>query len=102
MQTSKKVQPESIERFEHLLSGADRLDYSLLEDADTDLLIEKLIDSMQCSPLGRLLNVISSLPEVRTEKVEQARRQIHQPDACWDTRMSLALDRVLEEMVFEE
>jgi hypothetical protein len=54
---------------------------------------------MQCSPLGRLLKVISALPEVRAEKVEYARRQIAQPDECLETRMDLALDRVLEELI---
>ena len=78
------------------------LDDAILDNYDSDLLVEKLIDSMKSSPLGRLLGVISTLPEVRTEKVERARRQINQPEECWDTKMDLALDRVLEELIFEE
>ena len=85
-----------------MLRTADRMDLSFLEDAETDILVERLFDSMQCSPLGRLLKVISTLPEVRAEKVEYARRQIAQPDECLDSKMDLALDRVLEELVIDE
>ena len=102
MQTSKNSNTESLERIEQLLKTSDRFDYSYLEQADTDLLVEKLINSMQSSPLGRLLKVISTLPEVRKEKVEQARKQLHQPEECWDTKMDLALDKVLEELIFDE
>ena len=76
--------------------------YSFLQEDDTDLLVERLIDSMHSSPLGRLLGVISTLPEVRAEKVELARRQIDQPEECWDNKMDMALDRVLEELVVDE
>lgn len=99
MKTSKNTQTENAERYEEVLRAADRMDLSFLEETDTDVLVEKLFDSMQCSPLGRLLKVISTLPEVRAEKVENARRQIAQPDECLETRMDLALDRVLEELI---
>lgn len=85
-----------------MLDTQKPLDEAILDNYDSDLLVEKLIDSMKSSPLGRLLGVISTLPEVRAEKVERARRQIHQPEECWDTKMDLALDRVLEELIFEE
>jgi hypothetical protein len=99
MNTSKDTQTENAERYEEVLRGAGRMDLSFLEETETDVLVEKLFDSMQCSPLGRLLKIISTLPEVRTEKVEHARRQIAQPDECLETRMDLALDRVLEELI---
>lgn len=99
MNTSKDTQTENAERYEEVLRGADRMDLSFLEETETDVLVEKLFDSMQCSPLGRLLKIISTLPEVRAEKVEHARRQIAQPDECLETRMDLALDRVLEELI---
>jgi hypothetical protein len=101
MQASKNTQ-DNVNRYEELLRTADRMDLSFLEDAETDVLVEKLFESMQCSPLGRLLKVISTLPEVRTEKVEHARRHIAQPDACLDSKMDVALDRVLEELIIED
>ncbi|OQY04579.1 MAG: hypothetical protein B6I25_06740 [Planctomycetales bacterium 4572_13] len=99
MNTTKDTQTDNVNRYEEVLRVADRMDFSFLEETETDVLVEKLFDSMQCSPLGRLLKVISSLPEVRAEKVEHARRQIEQPDECLESKMDLALDRVLEELI---
>ncbi|MHC4289766.1 MAG: hypothetical protein ACYTCN_07805 [Planctomycetota bacterium] len=99
MQISKNTQTDSNNRFEEVLKNADRMDLSFLEEVDTDVLVEKLFDSMQCSPLGKLLKVISSLPEIRTEKVEHARQQIAREDESLDSKMDLALDRVLEELI---
>jgi len=99
MNTTKDTQTDNVNRYEEVLRVADRMDFSFLEETETDVLVEKLFDSMKCSPLGRLLKVISSLPEVRAEKVEHARRQIEQPDECLESKMDLALDRVLEELI---
>ena len=99
MNTTKDTQTDGIRMYEEVLRTADRMDLSFLEETETNALVEKLFDSMQCSPLGRLLKVISSLPEVRAEKVEHARRQIEQPDECLESKMDLALDRVLEELI---
>ena len=99
MKTSKDTQTDNAKRYEEVLMTADRMDLSFLEETETDVLVEKLFDSMQCSPLGKLLKLISALPEVRVEKVEHARRQIERPDECLETKMDLALDRVLEELI---
>ena len=99
MKTSKDTKTDNVRRYEEVLRAADRMELSFLEEADTDVLVEKLFDSMQCSPLGRLLKVISTLPEVRADKVEYARRQIEQPDECLESKMDIALDRVLEELI---
>ena len=100
MQTSNKT--EHTNRYEELLNAPDGADVFFLEEEGTDMLVERLFDSMQSSPLGRLLSVISTLPEVRVEKVERARRHIDQPEECWDVRMDMALDRVLEELIIED
>jgi hypothetical protein len=92
---------ENINRYEELLGPEDGIDLSFLEE-DNDMLLDKLFDSIHSSPLGKLLSVMSTLPEVRTEKVEHARRQINQPEECWDIKMDMALDRVLEELIIEE
>jgi len=99
MNTSKDTQTNNVERYEEVLRAADRMDLSFLEETETDVLVEKLFDSMQCSPLGRLLKVISTLPEVRAEKVEHARREVELSDECLESKMDLALDRVLEELI---
>ena len=102
MQISKQTQKENATRHEEMLNTPDRIELAFLEEEDTDQLVEKLFDSMQSSPLGKLLKVISTLPEVRAEKVEHARRQVEQPEDCWDTKMDMALDRVLEELIVNE
>lgn len=62
---------------------------------------ETVLDHLQDNPLGHLLKLLSTLPEIREEKVFQARRQIHQQDSQLDQRLDLALDRVLEELISE-
>jgi hypothetical protein len=99
MQASDKT--KNTNRYNELVNASDRADLSFLEE-DTAMLTERLLNSMQSSPLSRLLSVISTLPEVRIEKVERARRQIDQPEECWETKMDMALDRVLEELIIEE
>lgn len=99
METSGKT--ENKNRFEELLNSADEMDLSFLEE-DNDTLVEKLFDNIHSSPLGRLLSVISTLPEVRIEKVEDARRNMDQPEEYWDTKIDAALDRVLEELIIED
>jgi hypothetical protein len=95
----KDTQTNNVERYNEVLEAADRMDLSFLEETETDVLVEKLFDSMQCSPLGKLLKVISALPEVRMEKVEHARQQVQLSDECLESKMDLALDRVLEELI---
>jgi hypothetical protein len=63
---------------------------------------EQLLDHMQSNPLGRLLRLIASLPEVRRDKVLRARREIRENPSDIDSRLDLALDRVLEELIMEE
>ncbi len=72
------------------------------QQADSDFLADSLLENMNASPLGQLLKVIGSLPEVRIEKVDRARRMISQTDSGeLDAQMDIALDRVLEELIIE-
>ena len=83
----------------NLLAQRDRM---LSETpADSDFIVHSLLDSIYESPIGRLLKVISMMPEVRYEKVEHARGIIDQPEDELDDRMELALDKVLEDLLIE-
>ncbi len=95
MKTSKNTQPEQNQERDPIRLLQDRIEYAVSQQ-DVSALQDELIESMQSNPLGRLLKVIASLPEVRSEKVERARRHIEQNDDCWDAKMDLVLDRVLE------
>jgi len=46
--------------------------------------------------------LIASLPEVRREKVLHARQQIRENGPELENRLDAAMDRVLEELIFEE
>ncbi|HOK66781.1 MAG TPA: hypothetical protein PK054_08785 [Anaerohalosphaeraceae bacterium] len=67
-----------------------------------DLLQEPLLEHLQANPIGRLLQLIASLPEVRQEKVLRARREIAENSPDMERRLDAALDRILEELIIEE
>ena len=63
---------------------------------------EQIFEHMQSNPLGRLLRMIASLPEVRREKVLRARQEIREDGPELECRLDVALDRVLEELILED
>lgn len=67
-----------------------------------ELLQEPLLEHLQANPIGRLLQIIASLPEVRQEKVLRARREIAENKLDMERRLDAALDRILEELIIEE
>ncbi len=67
-----------------------------------ELLQEPLLEHLQDNPIGRLLQLIASLPEVRQEKVLRARKEIAENNLDMDRRLDAALDRILEELITEE
>ncbi|MHC4552886.1 MAG: hypothetical protein ACYSUT_09010 [Planctomycetota bacterium] len=97
MQTSKKTN-----RIEELVNEELMSCRINIEQADADFLAESLLEEMNDNPLGNLLKVIGTLPEVRYEKVNRARRIIAEPESeVFRVRMDVALDRVLEELMIE-
>ncbi|MBC8377878.1 MAG: hypothetical protein H8E62_01755 [Planctomycetes bacterium] len=99
MKTTNKTNRIKESSVNNLLAQRDRM---LSETtADSDFIADSLMDSIYESPLGRLLKVISTLPEVRYEKVEHARNIIDQPEDELDSRMEMALDKVLEDLLIE-
>lgn len=66
-----------------------------------DYLTDDLFESISSTPMGRLLAMISTLPEVRHEKVNDIRRQITDDNYDIPRNLDTALDRVLEEFLLE-
>ena len=64
--------------------------------ASTDVLVSQMIEQIESSPMGKLLKIMSSLPEIRTEKVECARVQMCKNDKKLDQELDQVLDQVLE------
>jgi hypothetical protein len=57
------------------------------------------MDTFTITPLGRLLSIISSLPEIRHEKVSDIRSRIERGEYEINNNLDIALDRVLEEFI---
>lgn len=79
-----------IERFKKpLLDRANNIDETQFEASTT-------------TPLGQLLKLIGSLPEIRQEKVQNVRGQIDHGQYDVVTNLDAALDKVLEEFLTED
>lgn len=68
-------------------------------DPQQDLLAEKILENINCTPIGQLLKRIAFLPKIRAEKVITIRRQISQNQYDLNNRLDVVLDKVLEELV---
>ena len=55
-------------------------------------------DHVEISPLGRMLDGLTCLPEIRHEKVAEIRQQIAAGTYETPEKMDLALDRLLDEL----
>jgi hypothetical protein len=71
-------------------------------DQFEDFLTDDLFESITSTPVGRLLALISTLPEVRTEKVHEVRDRLSNGNYDIKHNLDTALDRVLEELLLEE
>jgi negative regulator of flagellin synthesis FlgM len=56
-------------------------------------------DHVEISPLGKMLDGIGQLPEIRHERVDEIRRQIAAGSYETPEKLELALDRMLDEMM---
>ncbi len=70
-------------------------------DVEIDPTAAEVLDTIHSTPLGRLLRMIGSLPEIRHEKVFEVRSQIDYGQYNLSENLDVALDRVLEEFVGE-
>ena len=70
-------------------------------DVAIDPTASEILDTIHSTPLGRLLRMIGSLPEIRHEKVFEVRSQIDFGKYNLSENLDMALDRVLEAFVGE-
>lgn len=70
--------------------------------AESDFPTERVLKHMETNPLGKLLELIAALPDVRYEKIEHARKQLSLSEEALDARLDVALDRMLEELTYTE
>ena len=65
---------------------------------DKDAVMEQILESIDATPIGRVLKQIASLPDVRRQKILRLRRQITEGRYDVKERLDLALDKVLEDL----
>jgi len=61
--------------------------------------MEQILESMNTTPLGKVLKKIASLPEIRKEKVLQVRRQLTQGKYDLNGGLDVAVDKVIEHLM---
>jgi len=66
--------------------------------ADEDLIMERILENINTTPIGQVLKKIASLPEVRREKILHVRRQLTEGKYDVNKRLDVAVDRVLEDL----
>ena len=65
---------------------------------DQDVMMEKILENLNTTPMGQVLKKIASLPEVRQDKVLNVRRQLTDGKYNLNERLNIALDKVLEDL----
>jgi hypothetical protein len=65
---------------------------------DEDLLMEQILENLNTTPIGRVLKKISSLPEIRQDKVLDVRRQLTNGKYELNERLDTVLEKVLDDL----
>ena len=65
---------------------------------DKDLLMEQILENLNATPIGQVLKKITSLPEVRQDKILNVRRQLTEGKYEINEHLDIALDKVLEDL----
>jgi hypothetical protein len=63
-----------------------------------DLMMEQILENLNNTPIGQVLQKIACLPEVRKDKILNVRRQLTDGKYDLSERLDIALDKVLEDL----
>ena len=63
-----------------------------------DLIMEQILENLNNTPIGQVIQKIASLPEVRMDKILNVRRQLTDGKYNLNERLDIALDKVLEDL----
>ena len=66
---------------------------------DQDLVMDRIIENINTTPIGQVLKKIAALPEVRKEKVMDVRQKLTSGKYDLSDKLDAALDRVLEDLI---
>ena len=65
---------------------------------DEDFIMEQILENLNNTPIGQVLQKIASLPEVRKDKIINVRRQLTDGKYDLNERLDIAMDKVLEDL----
>jgi len=65
---------------------------------DQDVLMEQILENINTTPIGKVLKRITSLPEMRREKILDVRHQLTEGKYELSRRLDLALEKVLDDL----
>ena len=65
---------------------------------DSDKTMEQILESLNNTPIGKVLKKIASLPENRKDKVIDVRQQLTDGKYNLNERLDIAIDKVLEDL----
>ena len=83
-------------RFNHLNSQMNTGADNSIQDRDETM--EQILESLNNTPIGKVLKKIASLPEIRKDKVIDVRQQLTDGKYNLNERLDIALDKVLEDL----
>ena len=67
-------------------------------EGEDDLVMEKILENINSTPIGQVLKKIATLPEVRQKKVLGVRQQLNKGNYQLPARLDIVLDKVLEDI----
>ena len=82
-------------------SEKNTMRFSHLTQIQQDSFEDQFFDNINSTPLGRLLKLIATMPEIRQNKVSELRTRISDGEYDINHNLDEALDRVLEELIAE-
>ena len=63
-----------------------------------DVMMEQILENLNNTPIGQVLQKIACLPEVRKDKILNVRRQLTDGKYDLNERLDIAMDKVLEDL----
>jgi hypothetical protein len=87
---------DSKSRFNHLNCQMNTGTENSIQDSDETM--EQILESLNNTPVGKVLKKIASLPEIRKDKVIDVRQQLTDGKYNLNERLDIALDKVLEDL----
>ena len=63
-----------------------------------DLMMEQILENLNNTPIGQVLQKIACLPEVRKDKILNVRQQLTDGKYDLNERLDIAMDKVLEDL----